>query len=48
MHDRLVQGQEPQRAPADQPLRRDRGIELPGVFFRNDQTRHDHALRPVG
>jgi ATP-binding cassette subfamily C protein len=47
MHDRLVQVQEPRRAPAGQPLRLDRGIELHRVSFRYDQTRHDDAVHQV-
>ncbi|MGO9174588.1 MAG: ABC transporter ATP-binding protein [Desulfobaccales bacterium] len=47
MHDRLAQVQEPRRAPAGQPLRLDRGIELRRVSFRYDQTRHDDAVHQV-
>jgi ATP-binding cassette subfamily C protein len=41
MHANLIQGQEPRRSPADQPLRLDRGIELRQVSFRYDQTGND-------
>lgn len=46
MQDRLVKGQEPRCAPAGRPLRLEQGIELRGVSFRYDQTRHD-ALHQV-
>ncbi len=47
MQERLVQGQEPRRAPSGQLLCLDRGIELRRVSFRYDQTRHDDAVHQV-
>jgi ATP-binding cassette subfamily C protein len=47
MQDRLVQGQEPRRVPAAQPLRLDQAIELRGVSFRYDQTQDDDAVHQV-
>jgi len=47
MHDRLVQGQEPRRAPAGQPLPLEQGIELRGVSFRYDRTGPDDAVHQV-
>lgn len=47
MHDRLVLKQELQSAPAGQPLRLEQGLELRGVSFRYDQSRHDDALHQM-
>jgi ATP-binding cassette subfamily C protein len=47
MRARLVRGQEPRRAPAGQPLRLDRGIELRGVSFRYDKTRQVDAVHQL-
>jgi len=47
MQDRLVRGQEPRWAPAGQPLRLDREMELRGVSFRYDQSREVNAVHQL-
>jgi ATP-binding cassette subfamily C protein len=47
MQERLVQGQEPRRTPAGQPLHLDRGIELHRVSFRYDKTRQVDAVHQL-